>query len=464
MRTLRLMFLGAAGTVTGAKYWLSVGDRNYLIDCGLFQGPDELEAANWAPLPFQPSALDAVVLTHAHVDHSGYVPRLVHDGYSGPIYASAPTIELLGLLLPDAGHLEEEQAEYANRKGYSRHMPALPLYTADEARRSLRQLRPLAVNRKVQIDDVLAVTLHRAGHILGSAIVECDVLDGDRHVTVVFSGDLGRYHQPIMREPGPVGAADYVIVESTYGDSEHLADPAAHALGEAIVRTVRRHGVVVIPAFAVGRTQEVLYYLKRLEDAHRIPELPVYIDSPMAIDATELYARFGDEHNLRIDLRSTEDDSPLRPRSVQFVRAAADSKKLNDLDRPAIIISASGMCSGGRIMHHLKRRLPDERNTVLLVGFQAAGTRGRALQDDARSIRIHGEDVPVRAHVQMIDGLSAHGDQSDILQWLGNFERPPRHTFVVHGEPDASDTLVRRIRALPGWRAHAPVHGESVEL
>lgn len=462
--SVRLTFLGAAGTVTGSKYLLSIGDHEYLIDCGLFQGSHETRERNWQPLPLDLHRLRAVVLTHAHIDHTGYVPRLVQQGYRGPVYASEPTIALLGLLLPDSGHLQEEEAEYANRKRYSRHQPALPLYTAEQAELALKSLAPLPVDERVEIDERLAVTLHRAGHILGSAIVECEVSDGDERLTIVFSGDLGRYGQPVMRDPASLARADYLVIESTYGDRRHGEEAVDDRLAAVVTATAHRGGMVIIPAFAVGRAQEVLYHLRRLEDAGRIPALPVYIDSPMAVDATDLYCKFGDEHNLSVSLLMDQERCPLRCHETHFLRTVDQSKQLNGRQEPAIVISASGMCSGGRVVHHLKHRLPDPRNTVLIVGYQAAGTRGRALVEGARYVQIHGTHVPVRAHVEVIDGLSAHADQDDLQRWLDGFESPPTRTFVVHGEPAASETLTALIGRRARWEAVAPAHGEAAIL
>lgn len=461
---MRLTFLGAAGTVTGSKAWLAVGERDYLVDCGLFQGSRALEQRNWQELPLAGRRLDAVVLTHAHLDHSGYVPRLVRDGYRGPVLVSEPTADLLGLLWPDAAHLEEERAEYASRKGYSRHQPALPLYTGEDATRALRSLRAIRVAEAVPVDDQLSVTLHRAGHILGSAVVECELRDGSEHTRIVFSGDLGRYGQPVMREPAPIRETDYLVLESTYGDRLHDDEGVDVQLARVVNATAERGGVVLIPAFAVGRTQEVLYHLRRLEDAGSIPRVPVYIDSPMAIDATDIYCRHGDEHNLRVDLLMDHDQCPLRCHDTRFTRTVEASKRLNTISGPAIIISASGMCSGGRIVHHLKQRLPDRRNTVLLVGYQAAGTRGRALRDGAARVQIHGGFVPVRAQVEVIDGLSAHADQDDLMRWLGGFERAPRQTFIVHGELEASGALAARIERDLGWPVSVASPRRSIAL
>jgi metallo-beta-lactamase family protein len=458
--TAGLRFLGAAGTVTGSKYLLEVARSRVLVDCGLFQGLKELRQRNWARFPVAPDAIHAVVLTHAHIDHSGYLPRLAKEGFRGPIYATPATGALLRILLPDSGHLQEEEAAYANRKRFTRHRPALPLYTREEAEKVLAQIRPMPYDDWTAVAEGVRVRPCRAGHILGSAILEVGLGSGRGERTVVFSGDLGRYGAPLLPDPTPVPEADYLLVESTYGDRRYPEDPVEDRLAAAIQRAVGRGGVMLIPAFAVGRTQEVMYHLWRLEAAGRIPQLPVYVDSPMARDATDLYYEFPDEldrHGLAA-LRAGR--GALQSHDFHLVDSVEGSKALNGMAGPAIIISASGMVTGGRILHHMRLRLPDPRNTILFVGFQAMGTRGRAIQEGAEAVKIHGEWVPVRAQVETMDGLSAHADADGIQQWLHGFRKPPRRTFIVHGEPQPARALQAAIATRRRWDVRVPAHGE----
>ncbi len=457
-----LRFVGAAQTVTGSKHWIRSGERQILLDCGLFQGLKELRLRNWAPPPFEPANIDAVILSHAHIDHSGCLPLLVRQGFEGPIYCTAGTADLLSVLLPDAAHLQEEDAERANRRGYSKHRPALPLYTAEDARAALARLEPRKYGERFSVAGDSTAVLRRAGHILGSATVELEIGRGHR-TQLVFSGDLGRWGRPILRDPDPVSRADILLVESTYGDRTHPADPAAE-LARIIRECSERGGTLVIPAFAVGRTQELIWTLRALEDSGRIPQLPVFIDSPMAIDVTELYCRHPEDHDLDMELLMDAKRCPLCCHRYHLARTKEESKALNQFNGPLVIISASGMATGGRVLHHLKRRLPDPRATVLLPGFQSAGTRGRALQEGAPTVRIHGEDVPVRARVETLHGFSAHADREEILRWLSAFEVPPRHTYVVHGEPRAADALAEAIRVRLGWPTSVPSDGTEVEL
>jgi len=442
-----LTFLGAAGTVTGAKFLVESDDVALLLECGIFQGAPELRARNWAGPPVDPRALAAVVLSHAHIDHSGYLPRLVREGFSGPIFCSSGTADLLRIMLPDAARLQEEEAEYRNRRGISRHRPALPLFTANDAERALGLLRPVEFARPFQPARGVGVSFGPSGHILGASIVEVAVA-GRR---LVYSGDLGRYGVPVMRDPVPVDGADTLLVESTYGNRLHPPDDGTPVIVQAVERAAEQHGWLLVPAFAVGRTQELLYVLRALEQAGRIPRLPVYLDSPMGIEATAIYARHPEEHDAEMARIEARGGRPLVPARLEVSATSADSRRLNDLDGPAVLIAGSGMATGGRILHHLRRRLPDARTTVLFAGYQAAGTRGRFLRDGADTLRIFGEDVPVRATILATDALSAHADQGELLRWLRGFRRPPAMTYVVHGEPEAAAGLRGVIAQTLGW-------------
>jgi metallo-beta-lactamase family protein len=451
---MRLTFLGAAGTVTGSKYLVEHEGRKLLVDCGLFQGYKPLRLLNWDPMPFDARTLDAVVLTHAHLDHSGALPLLVRQGFRGPVLATPSAIELCRLLLPDSGRIQEEDADYANRHRSSRHHPALPLYTEEDAERSLRRFEPLAFEQRAEIFPGVFATLRPAGHILGAASVELGV--GDE--TVLFSGDLGRPDDPIMPAPAPIRQADHIVVESTYGDRLHDTANAEDALGEVVTRTAARGGIVVVPAFAVGRAQALLYMLYRLKRRGAIPDLPVFLNSPMAIDMTQIYHRHRAEHRLSPE----ECDGMCRVATV--TPSVEASRALNDLRYPAVIVSASGMATGGRVLHHLKALAPDRRNTIVLAGYQAGGTRGARLQAGERSLRIFGEDVPVRAEVVSLRGLSAHADAAELMRWLATAPAPPRRVFVTHGEPGPADALRQRIERELGWPATVPLLGQGVEL
>ena len=456
-----LSFLGGAGTVTGSKYLVRGDGREILLDCGLFQGLKTLRLRNWTP-PFAAAEIAAVVLSHAHVDHAGYLPVLVRHGFRGSVYCTPGTADLLQVVLPDAAKLQEEEARAANRYGYSKHAPALPLFTAEDAERVLQRIEARGYGEAFPVGAGFTVVLRRAGHILGSATVELRVGE-KKPVRLVFSGDLGRWNRPILRDPEPVAAADVLLVESTYGDRTHAPDPASE-LARVVRAAAARGGALLIPAFAVGRTQELIWTLRQLEDAGRIPSLPVYIDSPMANNVTDIYCRHPEDHDLDMALLTDEQRCPLCCRQYALVRSPQESKALNDVSGPLIIIAASGMATGGRILHHLKMRLSDEHTTVLLPGFQAEGTRGRKLQEGAREIRIHGKDVPVRATIEVLDGLSAHADRDEILRWLGGFTRAPRETYVVHGEPPAARGLAEAIHARLGWNVTVATDGATVPL
>jgi metallo-beta-lactamase family protein len=454
-----IRFLGAAGTVTGSKHLIRANGREVLLDCGLFQGLKNLRLRNRATPPFDPAKIDAVVLSHAHIDHSGYLPLLVRRGFRGPVYCTPGTRDLLEVMLLDSARLQEEEAEVANRYGYSKHHPALPLYTTEDAEAALKLARGRPYADAFEVSGGIGCTFHRAGHILGSATATL----GIGGVRLVFSGDLGRWDRPILRDPELVTEADVLLLESTYGDRIHPSDGAKRLA--AIVRdAMRRGGPLLIPAFAVGRTQELIWTLRKLEEAGEISTLPVFVDSPMALDVTDIYCRHPEDHDLDMKLLTDADRCPLCCRQYHLVRTVGESKALNERRGPMIVIAGSGMATGGRVIHHMKTRLPDERTTVLLAGFQAAGTRGRSLQEGAHEIRIHGESVRVRARVEVLDGLSAHADREEIFRWLSGFRKPPRETWIVHGEPAPAAALAASIRERLGWKARVAVDGETVAL
>ena len=456
--------LGASRTVTGSKFLVELDGQQLLVDCGLYQGLKELRLRNWDRLPIDPAQIDAVALTHAHIDHIGYLPRLVKDGFRRRVAATRGTADLARIMLPDSGHLQEEEAAYHNARGSSKHTPALPLYTAEEGVRAAEQVGGLPYHEPVQLVPGIRATFRRAGHILGAASIMLDLAGDGGARRVVFSGDLGRYGVPVLLDPEPVGEADYVFVESTYGDRRHDPLPVPDQLERAVRGAVDRGGALVVPAFAVGRTQELIYHLRALEDAGRIPKLPTFVDSPMAIEATALYCDHPEDLDPDTAQPVLSGTCPLHTARFKLTRSVEESRAINDVRGTAIIIAASGMATGGRVLHHLRRRLPDPKTTVLLVGFQAPGTRGRLLQDGARTLRIFGEDVPVRARVEAIHGLSAHADSDGLLRWLRTATGRPRRVFVVHGDPGPAETLAGRIRAELGWDAAVPDYRERVAL
>ena len=465
---MKLTFLGATQTVTGSKFLIETNDRRILLDCGLFQGAKDLRLRNWEEPPVDPRTVDAIVLTHAHIDHTGYLPRFVAHGFKGPIYGTPATVDLARILLPDAGHLQEEEANYRNRHHLSKHKPALPLYTVRDAMASLELLRPIKYQEVVTLSSSLGFDLLPAGHILGSSFVRFHEGGGETKKTILFTGDIGRYNQPIIFDPTPVDAADYLILESTYGNRLHTdqnGKSGKEQLREIVLATAQRGGTVVIPSFAVGRAQELLYLLRELELEDKIPVLPVYVDSPMAVDAVEIFRKHTEEHDLEMTEREKSGANPLYTQRVQFARRVEESKAINDHRFPSIIISANGMATGGRILHHLIQRLPDERNAVVFVGFQAFGTRGRLLSEGARQIRIFGVDYPVRASVHVIDSFSAHGDYSEILRWLSGFKSAARRTFLVHGEPRAIAAMKEHIVSEhKAWEVEIPTYLQSYEI
>lgn len=448
-----LTFLGGVGTVTGSKYLIEAAGKCILVDCGLFQGLKQLRLRNWAPLPVAPRSISAVVLTHAHIDHSGYLPLLIKNGFSGPVYCTQPTLDLCALLLPDSGFLHEKDADYANRHGFSKHKPALPLYTKKDAERALRNFSPVAFDSPESINGI-DVTFRHAGHILGAAIIELQI-DG---MKIVFSGDLGRPQSPTMLPPFRVEEADYLIVESTYGDRRHDPSSPEDILAETINRTVGRGGTVLTAAFAVGRAQSLLYHLYRLKRSGKIRDVPIFVDSPMAIDATDIYSAHVSDQKL--GAKEIHDAFSI----ARYVRDPDESKALTANALPKILISASGMATGGRILHHLKHFAPDPRNTILFSGFQAAGTRGAAMTSGAETVKIHGQYFPVRAEIVNLSMMSAHADSAELLDWLRNFRAQPRMTFITHGEPVAADTLRRSIGEELGWACCVPEYCDQAIL
>ena len=448
---LNLSFLGGAGTVTGSKYLVEHERHKLLVDCGLFQGFKALRLKNWAPFPVEPGSIDVVVLTHAHLDHCGYLPLLIKRGFRGP--CSRATRDLCAILLPDAGHLQEKDAEFANRHGFSKHKPALPLYTLEDARAALEHLTPIPFDQERTLPGGGTVRLRRSGHILGAGSVQLDWAG----ITTVFSGDLGRYDDPVMVDPISVERADYLLVESTYGDRRHDKRDPADALAEIVGGTIARGGTVIIPAFAVGRVQTLLFHFHQLKLKGSLSNVPVFLDSPMAEDASEIFCRDTE------DLKLSEAECRRACAVAHYTRDVEESKALTANPVPKVIISASGMATGGRVLHHLKRYAPDPKNTILFAGFQAGGTRGAAMLSGVESVKIHGEYVPVRAQVRNLDMLSAHADADEIMRWLGGFKAAPRMTFVIPGEASASGAR-HRIEEELRWPCMVPDHGQRVEL
>ncbi|OFW11801.1 MAG: hypothetical protein A3H96_27130 [Acidobacteria bacterium RIFCSPLOWO2_02_FULL_67_36] len=481
-----ITFLGASRTVTGSKYLLDTGSAKVLVDAGLFQGLKELRERNWQDLPIKASEIDAIILTHAHLDHCGYLPRLVKQGFRGRVFCTAGTQDLCRIVLPDSGRIHEEDAENANRHGYSKHTPALPLYGEADAFRAVSLLQPCGYDRPMPVVGDIEVEFINAGHLLGSSYAR--VKTGGQ--TILFGGDLGRFGRPVLPDPTMLtDTPDYLLVESTYGDRLHEADDDGSALAGVINDTARRGGRVIIPAFAIGRVEELIYWLRRLEEEGRIPVLPVFLDSPMAIDALARYSQRVQELDPDMQPEAHDEKAPHGPADRQNSRderrrharherqvaafaterfstigTAMESRQLTQSKMPAIIISASGMATGGRVLHHLTAALPDTRNTVLLVGYQAVGTRGRQLMDGAKAVKIHGQSVPVNAHVESIGSMSAHADSSEIMRWLGGFSGAPKHTFIVHGEPASMEALSGTIQKSLGWTTKMPEHLERVPL
>ena len=458
-----LTFHGAAGTVTGSKYLLEADRARVLVDCGLFQGLKPLRLKNWEPTPFDVKQLDAVVLTHAHLDHVGYLPRIVKEGYRGPVYCTGATRQLAEIILLDSAKCQEYDAEYANRKGFSKHKPALPLYDGRDVLETMKLFDEVARDEWFAPAEPIHMRMHDAGHLLGSNLIEVELREGAQPKRIVFSGDVGRYDGPLYFDPTPPPECDYLICESTYGDREHPEASLLDALADVIGRGVERGGAMLIASFAVGRAQQFTYLLQLLRQEGRIPEMPIYLDSPMACNATAVYRRYCDD----MDLSEGQIDSGCRmwgPPGVHLCRSAEESKALNHIKGPILIIASSGMMTGGRILHHLKQRLPNSKTTVIIGGFQALGTRGRALQDGVEFLRMHGQDIPVRAAIERVPGLSGHADRSGLLNWISGLDQPPKRVFLTHGEPDSAAALGETIRKTRGWNVHLPELGERVEL
>ena len=462
-------FWGGVGTVTGSKYLVQADRGRVLVDCGLFQGLKELRERNWQEPPFNPRSLNAVLITHAHIDHTGYLPRLVAQGFHGPVYCSRGTADLLKILLPDSGRLQEEDADYRNRHKITKHNPALPLYTEKDAFASLELLEPVAnTGESIQVAPGIRASFRIAGHILGSSLVllEVDNAGSDgKGRRILFSGDLGHYDQPIIRDPAPPPACDYLLVESTYGDRLHDPEDPKVALARVINDAAQRGAPVLIPAFAVGRTQELVYLIRELEDEKMIPVLPVTVDSPMAAATTTAYANRKEEHDEDYASIITQKRHPLRTHSMTTASSRQESKRLNDAKGARVIISASGMMTGGRVLHHALRLVPDPETTIIFVGYQAAGTLGRRILDGEPEVKILGNWVPVRCRVTKIGGFSAHADWKEVLRWLAGMQGGvPSRTFLTHGEPEAANAMAGHIKEKFGWNVHVPQYGERIEL
>jgi metallo-beta-lactamase family protein len=460
-----LQFAGATRTVTGTKHLLQHRGKVVMLDCGLFQGLKELRVRNWEPFPLPAGYVDDIILSHAHIDHAGFLLRFFAHGFDGRIFATPSTQELCEIMLPDSAHIQEEDARYANKEGFSKHAPAEPLYTTEDAEGVLQKFQSVPYGTVCNINKNIGFDFVDAGHILGSAIVRLTMRrEDDSTFRLVFSGDLGRYGESILPDPAAVQDADFLILESTYGDRIHQDVDVQGKLGEIINRTCRRGGKVVIPAFAVGRTQEILYQIRTLQEGGHIPKIPVYIDSPLAIKATKIFCEYPERFDPEVSAGARRGDCRILCHNLRVASTVQDSMAINSLDEPLIIISASGMCEAGRILHHLKLKLPDKRNTVVFVGYQAEGTRGRRILDGEREVKIHGEMVPVRAEIRSIEAFSAHADVEEIFRWLGNFKRPPRMTFLVHGEWSQMQALEGQIRERLGWPVQTPAYLQKVDL
>ncbi|TFH00988.1 MAG: MBL fold metallo-hydrolase [Calditrichales bacterium] len=459
-----LSFYGAVGSVTGSRFVLDLDGKKNLIDCGLFQGSKQNRLRNWEPFPVEPELIDRVFLTHAHIDHSGYLPRFCRMGFHGKIFSTHATRDLCGIMLRDSAHLQEEDAYWANKRGYSKHSPALPLYSTEDAENAMKFFTPAHYGEDIFLENDVRVKFRDAGHILGSSFVDIKRNNGKASAKILFSGDFGRPDRPVLREPDQVYNVDYLVLESTYGNRLHDDTNPYADLAEIINESYHRRGVLVIPSFSVGRTQTLLYAIRELEEDNKIPAMPVYIDSPMAIQATEVFNHRINDFKLTARKEFLRGKSLFAPKNLNICATRIESKSINQVKEKAIVISASGMATGGRILHHLAARLPGRENTILLIGYQAEGTRGRKIAEGGESVRIHGQEVPIRAKVKSISGFSAHGDYEEILAWLMAFNKPPRKTFLVHGEETATAALAEKIKANLSWPVVIPKFGETHSL
>lgn len=461
----KISFYGGVGTVTGSKYLLEHNGRRVLIDCGLFQGLKELRERNWQDPPFDPRGIDAIIITHAHIDHTGYLPRVVKLGYEGPVFTSNGSSDLLKILLPDSGRLQEEEADYRNRHALTSHSPALPLYDENDAKSAIKLIKAVPNDgRPVEVCEGITASFLVAGHIIGASLVLIEMASTEGPIRFLFSGDLGHYDQPIVKDPAHPPECDYLMVESTYGNRLHGDVSSDVQMARIINEAADRDGPILIPAFAVGRTQEVLYLIRELEDAGRIPVLPVIVDSPMAAQATQVYNRWTEEHDEEYASILMQKRHPLRTASMQTTSTRDESKRLNTLKGSRIIVSASGMMTGGRVLHHAMRMLPDENATVIFVGYQAAGTTGRRILDGEREVKIMKNWVPVRCRIEKVEGFSAHADWKAVIRWLEGLPGSPRMVFTTHGEPDAAEAMAGHIRDRFGWSVVVPEYGQSIEL
>ena len=474
----KITFYGGVGSVTGSKYLLESNGRKILVDCGLFQGERELRERNWQDPPFKPSEIDAVIITHAHIDHTGYLPRLVKLGFSGRVFTSRATADLMKILLLDSARLQTEEADYRNRHNLTRHEPALPLYDESDARETFKLLNPVPNTGEAhEIAEGITASFRVAGHILGASMVLVEMKNArlaeppagtggldSTSIKFLFSGDLGHYNQPIINDPAPPPACDYLMCESTYGDRLHGEVTSEEKFAEIINQAYKRDAPILIPAFAVGRTQEILYLIRELEDDHRIPSMPVIVDSPMAAQATQIYNRFSEEHDEEYASILAKKIHPLRTDWMKTAATREESKQLNQMKGARLIISASGMLTGGRVLHHALRILPDENATLIFVGYQASGTTGRRIQNGEREVRIMKQWVPVRCHIEQVSEFSAHADWKTVLRWLKGLPNTPRAVFTTHGEPDAARAMAGHIRDEFGWKVVVPEYQQTIDL